>query len=152
MIFGESINPVEKWLLKGENRETRPVEFAITTDLIPDLTSELERLMEYGKTLPGRLPAPSYLSKIPDFFMGKNFIPANGCTIPPTFLGVDSIGRVYPYWKIRNPVGNLQTMTLAETLQSESYRELCEQSLASKCNGRLTSCYTEICESGKQSA
>jgi MoaA/NifB/PqqE/SkfB family radical SAM enzyme len=141
-----SINPFEKWLLKGENREIRPVEFAITPEIIPSLTQELNRLMEYGKTVPDRLPPSSYLRKVPDFFMGKNFIPPGGCQIPSTFFGVDPVGWVYPCWKIRNPVGNLKEMTLADVLKAPSYRELCEQSLAGKCNGCLTSCYAEIVE------
>lgn len=139
-----SINPFEKWMLKRKNPKTRTAEFEISQDLIPDLSRELERLMAYGKSVPERLPAPSYLRKLPDYFLGKKFIPPNGCNIPATFCGIDVNGSVYPCWKTPPAVGDLQTMSLTDILNSRNYQEFCERVQAGKCNGCLTSCYPEI--------
>jgi MoaA/NifB/PqqE/SkfB family radical SAM enzyme len=139
-----TINPFEKWMLKGNNRETRPVEFEISNDLIPELTREIERLIEYGQSMPNRLPPAGFLRKIPDYFLGKRFIPAGGCTIPSTFCGVEANGWVYPCWKTRPAVGCLQETSLADILASRSYYDLRDRALAGKCDGCLTSCYTEI--------
>lgn len=138
-----TINPFEKEMLRGKNSETRTVEFDIPPELIPDLTRELERLIEYGESSPGKLPASNYLKQIPAYFMGKKFIPSSGCRIPDTFCGIIPSGLVFSCWK-NPPVGNIKTMSLQEILDSEKHREFRDRALAGKCNGCVTSCYTEI--------
>jgi MoaA/NifB/PqqE/SkfB family radical SAM enzyme len=138
-----TINPFEKDMLVGKNYLSRPVEFHITPELIPDLTGKLQELTEYAESMPGKLPAPNYLNKIPDYFLGQKFIPKNGCQIPLSFCGIAATGGVYPCWKTP-PVGNLKKMSLTEILSSEKAQKLRERALAGQCNGCLTSCYREI--------
>jgi MoaA/NifB/PqqE/SkfB family radical SAM enzyme len=138
-----TINPFAKEMLVGENYLSRPVEFNITGELIPDLSEKMQQLIKYAGSMPGKLPAPSYLDKIPDYFSGKKFIPKNGCQVPAYFCGITATGEVYPCWKTP-PVGNLNKMSLTEILCSSKAQKLRELASAGKCNGCLTSCYSEI--------
>lgn len=142
-VHSIAINPFTKEMLDGWNRKTRPVEFDISPKLIPDLTRELERLIEYAESLPGKLPSPNYLKQIPDYFRGKKFIPSAGCRIPETFCGIHPAGLVFSCWK-NPPIGNINEMSLTEILSSPEYREFHKRALAGQCNGCVTSCYQEI--------
>ncbi|HEX3045262.1 MAG TPA: radical SAM protein [Bacillota bacterium] len=138
-----AINPFNAGMLDTKNQRTRESEFIITADLIPDLTKVVEELIEYGKVAPGKLPSPNYLGKIPDYFMGKKLIPANGCQIPMSHCGVTVNGWVFSCWQ-NPPLGNLKDASLTEILTSETQRKLSELALAGKCKGCLSSCFAEI--------
>ncbi|MFZ5987098.1 MAG: radical SAM protein, partial [Bacillota bacterium] len=83
-VFSISINPYNPMMLTPENRKTRNEEFNIPGELIPDLSGKIEQLIQYAQSVPGRLPTSGYLSRIPDYFMGKKLIPPGGCSIPLT--------------------------------------------------------------------
>ncbi|HEX3046212.1 MAG TPA: radical SAM protein [Bacillota bacterium] len=136
------INPYSSDMLLEENRNMRAREFQITPDLIPDLTIEMNKLSEYSRRVPSKLPAPNFLKKIPAYFSGEKLIPPGGCRIPATFCGISFDGWVRVCWKYP-PIGNLREMSLIEILHSQKYREFCERALAGKCDGCLTSCFAE---------
>jgi MoaA/NifB/PqqE/SkfB family radical SAM enzyme len=142
-VHSIAINPFTIGMLRGRNRRTRPVEFDIPPELIPDLTLELERLIEYAKSVPGELPSPNFLNQIPNYFRGKRFIPPGGCHIPETFGGIHPTGFFFSCWRYP-PIGNVFKMSLTEILSSRKYQEFRKRALAGKCDGCVTSCYTEI--------
>lgn len=138
-----SINPFSNDMLIGENCKLRPREFQITPDLIPDLTCEINKLIEYSKCMPHKLPAPGFLKRIPDYFWGQKLIPPGGCHLPSIFCGISANGLVHACWK-NPPIGNLSEMNLIEIFRSSNYKEFRERALAGKCNGCLSSCFAEI--------
>jgi MoaA/NifB/PqqE/SkfB family radical SAM enzyme len=138
-----SINPFSNDMFIGENRKFRPREFQITPDLIPDLTCQINKLIEYSKHTPYKLPAPGFLKRIPDYFLGQKLIPPGGCFLPSIFCGISANGLVHACWK-NPPIGNLREMNLIEILRSSNYREFRKRALTGKCNGCLSSCFAEI--------
>lgn len=138
-----SINPINKSFLTYENQLSRANEFEITADLMEDLTKEMEQLIKYGESIPGKLPTPGYLKRFPDYFMGKKIVPMSGCTTPLNFLGISASGRVFSCWH-DSQVGDLNENSLTEILTSESWQKACVRALNGKCKGCLASCYFEL--------
>lgn len=142
-VFSISINPYNPMMLTPENRKTRNEEFNIPGELIPDLSGKIEQLIQYAQSVPGRLPTSGYLSRIPDYFMGKKLIPPGGCSIPLTFCGISSHGEVFSCWHIPS-IGNLNQASLSKILGSDAQKKSSEYALTGKCSGCLSSCYIEL--------
>jgi len=138
-----SINPINKDFLTPENQISRANELYIPVELIDDLSKEIEKLIQYGESMPGKLPKPGYLRRFPDYFTGKKIIPQGGCQIPSNFLGITTNGRVFSCWH-GSQVGDLREAGLTEILGSDEWQKSNESALSGKCNGCLASCYFEL--------
>ncbi|HEX3045265.1 MAG TPA: radical SAM protein [Bacillota bacterium] len=142
-VTGVSINPFNSVMLAPDKRLAGEKEFNISAELMPDFSRELERLIEYCKSMPDKMPSPIYLSRIPDYFMGKKLIPSGGCKVPQSFCGISVTGWVFSCWHSA-PIGNLFQQSLTDILNSEAQRKFCDLALQSKCPGCLSSCYPEL--------
>jgi MoaA/NifB/PqqE/SkfB family radical SAM enzyme len=138
-----SINPVNMDFLSYENRILRANEFNIPPELIEDLAYEIEQLIKYGETVPGRLPKRGYLSKFPEYFKGKKIVPQGGCGIPASFLGISADGKVFSCWHA-SQVGDLKETGLIEIFRSDAWKKAFDNAQNGKCNGCLASCYFDL--------
>lgn len=73
-----SINPFNASMLSEKNRKLREAEFKITSDMMPDLKNEIQKLVDLSNENPDRMPAAAYLDRIPDYFSGKNLFLKTG--------------------------------------------------------------------------
>jgi MoaA/NifB/PqqE/SkfB family radical SAM enzyme len=141
-VYCISINPFVSSMMTPEGFKTRGYEFSIPEEMIPDLTIEMEQLAQYSESVPGKLPLPRYLRKIPVYFAGEKIIPPGGCSIPLTFCGISSPGYVFPCWHSL-AIGDLRQASLRKILTSKSREKTVEQAMSGKCSGCLSSCYFE---------
>lgn len=142
-IGAVTINPFEKMMLMAKGREIRQKEFLLDMEQMDDFRTELEKVSEYAIKMGSRMPAPQFLKKIPDYFLGKAIVPEKGCFIPRTTWGIQTDGRVFPCWKTSS-VGDLNQMSLKDILGLPSYQEFVQAASTGKCGGCLTSCYEEL--------
>lgn len=138
-----TINPFESLMLTKKNQVIRQNEFNIETELMSDLSQEIEKIIAYSKTMGDKMPSPNFLSKFPDYFLGKHLVPDDGCHIPQNSCAITVDGSIYPCWKGQS-AGNLNKMSLKEILNSPVYQCSINDGLNGKCCGCLTSCYAEI--------
>lgn len=136
-----SLNPFNKYMLTPENYQLRKNEFDITSEELPHLSEQLERIIEYCETKEITYLTKNFLRKISQYFAGSSMIPESGCNQPLFGCPIDAYGRVFTCWGEVVCVGNIKVHSIKEIVKSDQYEKLCMNALNGKCKGCLSTCY-----------
>lgn len=139
-----SYNPFNKEMLHKANFLKREEEFIIPPDSLSELEEEIEKIIDYSKSVNLDIPNTNFLRKIPNYFTNEVVVPERGCTVPLNGCSVDASGKVYACWGEPVVTGDLTETSLQNIINSAKYQTQCERALKRLCRGCLTACYTDI--------
>jgi hypothetical protein len=146
-IDSVTFNPYNSDFIKVDKQDAVNSVLRITEDIIEDLKTEIDKIIDYKKTAVEKgkwMQSDNYLLRIPHYFAGKKMVPEKGCFQPRMGLMVNLDGLIVPCWGDPFFVANVKQYSLRRIVASRRYDSFVRRAEAKECKGCLAACYSDI--------